>query len=125
MVLVMSDHRESLPAQKGGPESALQSSATPHIINARLFNTRNLAIIVTGAVFIVAIFRADPKDIPKIVDTIVSSGRVSMIGWIVAVIILVAAIVLIKIMCKVYDREIERIVKERDQLQKQLLEISK
>lgn len=72
----------------------------------------------------VAMFRADSKDVPKIVETIVNSGHVSMVGWIVAVTILIAAIVLIKLMCKIYDREIERICKERDQLQKQILERS-
>jgi len=118
----MPDQREPASTPQNVPEPALQSSTPPHIINARFFNTRNLAIVVTGVVFAIALFKADQKDIPKIVETIVNSEHISIIGWIVAIIILVASIVLIKIMCIIYDKEIERLVKERDQLQKRLLE---
>ena len=113
----MPDHRQSIPATQNNPETALQSSATPQVINARFFNTRSLAIVVSGIVLIVALLRADPKDVPKIVETVVNSGHVSLLGWIIAMIILVSAIVLIRVMCKIYDKEIERICKERDQLQ--------
>jgi hypothetical protein len=76
-------------------------------------------------VFIVPLLKADSKDIPKIVETIVDSRRVAVVGWIVAVIILIASIVLIWILCKVYDKEIARLVAERDRLQQRLLENAK
>ncbi|HUZ06565.1 MAG TPA: hypothetical protein VMV89_03670, partial [Candidatus Paceibacterota bacterium] len=66
--------------------------------------------------------KADSKDIPKIVETIVNSGHVAMVGWIIAAFFLVTAIAIIRILCRFYDKEIERICKERDQLQKHLLE---
>jgi len=112
---------EPLNPPKREHESSLHSSSQHNVIKAKFFNTRNLAIVVSGIVLAIALCRADQKDIPEIVKTIVNSEHVSIIGWVVAVIILVAAIVLIKVMCKIYDREIERLVKERDQLQKELL----
>ena len=75
-------------------------------------------------VLTVALLKADSKDVPEIVKTIVGSEHVALIGWIVAFIILIVAIVFIKLMCHIYDKEIERLVKERDQLQKHLLEKS-
>lgn len=99
----------------------LQTSSPTHI-KVKFFNTRNLAIIVMGAVFIVAMMRADPKDIPEIVNSICSSHDVAIIGWIFAVFILLMSIALIRIICKINEREIERLVKERDLLQKTLLE---
>ncbi len=80
--------------------------------------------MVFGLVLTVALLKADSKDIPKIVETIVSSEHVALIGWIVASLILIVAIVFIRLMCNIYDKEIERLVKERDQLQKHLLEKS-
>jgi hypothetical protein len=117
----MTDSRE-LVIPKKAPESPLQSSVPTHIINAKFFNTRNLSIAVTGIVFSIALLKADSKDVPKIVELIANSPKISFLGWVIAVIILIAAVVLMKIMCKIYDKEIERLVKERDQLQKQLLE---
>jgi hypothetical protein len=77
---------------------------------------------VSGAVFIVALLKAEAKDVPQIVETIVGSKDVALIGWIVAAIILVVAVVFLKILCVLYDREIERLVTERDQLQRYLMQ---
>jgi hypothetical protein len=115
-------HKEIAPIPKNASEPAIQSSAPPAVINAKFFNTRNLSIVVSGLVLTVALLKADSKDIPKIVDTIVNSQHISIIGWIIAGIILIASVACIKIMSKIYDKEIERLVNERDQLQKLLLE---
>src|ERR1039458_7339256 len=101
----MPHRRESLPVPHDEHTPALQSSGSPKVIHAKFFNTRNLAILVSGSVFIVALLKADSKDIPKIVETIVDSRRVAVVGWIVAVINLIASIVLFWILCKVYDKE--------------------
>ena len=119
----MANERANTPIP-AAPENTLQSSRPVYVINAKFFNTRNLSIAVTGIVLCVALIKADSKDIPQIVNTLVNSGRFSIFGWFIAVIILVASIILIRIMCKIYDREIERLVKERDQLQAKLLENS-
>jgi hypothetical protein len=74
-----------------------------------------------GALLIIAMLRADPKDIPTIVQTLVDSHSTALIGWSIAVIILVAAIVFIKLLSYVYDKEIERLCQERDKLQNKLL----
>lgn len=42
-----------------------------------------------------------------------------------AAVILLSAIVVIKMLCRVYDKEIDRIAKERDTLQSVLIERSK
>ena len=77
--------------------------------------------MVVGAVLVIAIIRADPKDIPTIVQTLVDSRSTAIIGWSIALIILIGAVVFIRLLTYVYEKEIERICKERDKLQSKLL----
>jgi uncharacterized oligopeptide transporter (OPT) family protein len=100
----------------------LQSSKTTRDIYAKFFTTRNLSVIVVGVVLIIALFRADPKDIPRIVEILAGSSNSAIIGWAIAFIILAGAVILVKLMKKIYENEIERLAKERDQLQRMLLE---
>lgn len=78
---------------------------------------------MVGAVLIIAMTRADTKDIPKIVETLANSNHSAVLGWSIATIILIGSVFIIKMMCKIHDREIERIAKERDQLQQKLLNL--
>ncbi|SRR6266542_69575 len=98
-------------------------SSKGQVIYARFFTTRNLSVIVSGTVAIVALCKADSKDIPKIVETLAGSNSVATTGWAVAAVILAGAIVMVKVLLKIHDREIERIAKERDQLQGRLLKM--
>jgi uncharacterized membrane protein len=113
---------QSLPVPAApGPAPSLQSSSPSPQVNVRFFNTRNLAIVVSGCVFIFALWKSDPKDVPQIVQIICGSRDIALLGWIIAFIVLAVAIVFIMILCKIHDREIERISKERDRLQEMLL----
>ena len=77
-------------------------------------------MIVSGPVAILALSKADSKDIPKIVETLAGSNHVGILGWAVGGVIHAGTIVLVKLVMKIHDREIERIAKECDQLQTRL-----
>jgi hypothetical protein len=100
----------------------IQSSSDARPKRVTFFTTRNLSVLVTGAVIIVGLFRADTKDIPKIFETLFESHPGCALGWIIAVVILVAAIILIRIVMRIDGKEIDRLAKERDELQKRLLD---
>jgi uncharacterized membrane protein YdcZ (DUF606 family) len=87
-----------------------------------LLTSKNISIIVAGSVLIVALFRADPKDIPLIVDTLTRSNWWAAVGWTLAGSFLFAAAVIIKLLTRFYDREMNRLAAERDELQRKLLE---
>lgn len=99
--------------------SKLQTSDRP--VRVQFLNTKGLAVIVTGLVFIVALLRARPSDIPIIVKDFASSYLVDVLGWLIAFIILVVAIIFIWLMRKDHQSEIGRLAKERDELQGKLL----
>ena len=63
--------------------------------------------------------------IPQIVQILTGSHTTAVIGWSVAFIILVTAIVFIRLMSHIYEKEIERLSSERDKLQTKLLEKGK
>jgi len=52
---------------------------------------------------------------------LVDSYLFCAIGWILAVVILLASVVLIKLLMRFYDGEVARLSKERDELQTRLL----
>jgi len=101
-----------------GSSTRLQSSARNW---QPVLTSKNLSIIVVGIVLIVAIIMADPKDVPKIVDIVVGSHVWATTGWVLAVIFLIAGIALMKLLMTIYDKEIDRIAKERDYLQNILI----
>jgi len=109
------------PTGLNKPNPALQSSKQGRPVVARFFTTRNLSVVIIGLVLIIAICRADPKDIPGIVQTLVNSRSAVIVGWAIAAIILIAAIVMLRLLSYVYEKEIERLCKERDKLQNKLL----
>lgn len=83
--------------------------------------TRNLSVVVTGTVAIVALFRAKQEDIPKIVQILVGSTTFAVVGWALAIIFLLVGAALITLIVRNDDREIKRLTKERDDLQRRLL----
>jgi hypothetical protein len=86
-----------------------------------VITTKNLSVVITGAVLIVALLRAKQDDIPKIVEMLVNSYLFCSIGWILAIVILLSSVVLIKLLIRFYDKEVARLSKERDDLQTRLL----
>jgi len=117
----MADGIPKIPPAPQKPNPALQSSKSGQPTVARFFTTRNLSVVIVGAVLIIAMFRADSKDIPAIVQTLVDSRSTAIIGWAIAAIVLLGSIVVIRLLSHVYENEIERICKERDKLQNKLL----
>lgn len=77
---------------------------------------------MVGVVLVVAMVRADTKDIPKIVETLADSKNTAIVGWSIAFLVLAVAVIFIKLMSHIYEKEIERLCKERDELQKKLLD---
>jgi hypothetical protein len=100
------------------PASPLQSSwrfRTP------VFATRGIWIMTIGAVAIVALLRAKREDIPLIVKMLVDSYGFCATGWILAVVIVLTSIILVKLLKSTFKQEIDRLTKERDELQKRLI----
>ena len=117
----MADGIPKTPPGLQKPNPALQSSKSGQPTVARFFTTRNLSVVIVGVVLIIAMFRADSKDIPAIVQTLVDSRSTAIIGWAIAAIVLIGAVVIVRLLSHVYEQEIERICKERDKLQNKLL----
>lgn len=88
----------------------------------RVLNTKGLAIIMVGAVVIVALFRARRSDVPVIVKDFLGSSFVYGSGWLVAAIILVISLICFRVVFTDHRNEVDRIAKERDRLQNKLLE---
>ena len=86
-----------------------------------VISSGKLSIFVTGAFLVVAVLRCNQGDVPKIVEMVVSSYFFFTLGWMLAVVVLVGAVVFIKLIIRFYDREVARIAKERDELQTKLL----
>jgi chromate transport protein ChrA len=84
--------------------------------------TKNLSIVVTGIVLIVALLKARKQDVPKIVETIFSSHLFCALGWALTFVILLASVVFVKLLIRQHDKEIGRLSNERDELQTRLLE---
>jgi len=103
------------PTTSGQPIQSSERSWLP------VLTSKNLSIIVTGIVLFYAIYKADPKDIPKIVATLVTSNVSAAVGWTLAVVFLLVAAVLIKLLTRFYDQEMNRLAKERDELQRLLI----
>ena len=49
------------------------------------------------------------------------SDTSAVLGWAIASIILIGSVFMVRVLMKIHDREIERLVQERDLLQKKLL----
>lgn len=77
--------------------------------------------ILSAAVLITAICRAEPKDIPKIVEIVFGSNTYQHTGWVVATLVLIGCAIFYRILRTTYQQEINRLSAERTELQKKLL----
>lgn len=80
-------------------------------------STKNLSVVVTGAVLMVALLKAERKDIPEIVSIMFGSNTFAVVGWSLAVTFLVCGVLFCMVLSRVHRAEIERLAKERDRLQ--------
>jgi hypothetical protein len=96
-------------------------SSDPKSVKVRFFSTRNLSVLVSGAVIIVGLLKAKQEDIPKIFETLFGSHLWAALGWALAILILVGSIVLVRLVMRIDGKEIDRLAKERDRLQEKLL----
>jgi len=87
-----------------------------------ILTSKNLSVVVTGALGAIALLKADTKDIPVIIKTLAESKETHITGWVIAGIFLVSSIVLVRLMKYLYEAEIDRLARERDRLQRILLE---
>jgi hypothetical protein len=101
--------------------ASLQSSNSPTHRRAYFLSTKNLSLVIVGVILIYAMYRADTKDIPKIVEIVFESHVATALGWGFAVMILAIAVVFHRLSAAIYEKEIARITKERDRLQELLL----
>lgn len=74
-----------------------------------------------GAVAIIALIRAKREDIPLIVKMLVDSYGFCATGWILAIVIVLASVILVKLLRNTFREEIERLTAERDELQRRLI----
>lgn len=86
--------------------------------------SKNLSIVIVGAVLLAAIIKADAKDIPQLLQILFGSKVWATTGWIFAVVELIAAVVMIKLLTRHYDKEMNRLAQERDYLQSMLIKRS-
>ena len=71
-----------------------------------------------------AVYRADPKDLPRMLEIVTSSNLIVAIFAITLVIVMSSAAILFKMQRLNYEREITRLADERDKLQAKLMERS-
>lgn len=90
-----------------------------------VLTSKNLSIVVVGIFLITAILKADSKDVPKIVQYLFGSYAFATTGWVLAAVVLIAAIVVFKLSLRLHDAELKRIVEERDYLQSLLIKRSR
>lgn len=104
------------------PPNPVQSSSAFRFLG---LSTAGLSIVVTGAVAMVLILSARKEDLPKIAETLFESNTFAVLGWMLAVAILISSIILVKFMLNRHDKELNRVCAERDELQRILIERSK
>lgn len=83
--------------------------------------TKHLSILVIGLVVLVALIRAKQEDIPKIVKILADSSVFCAVGWTLAILFLLIAAASIWILIRIYERQLVRVAKERNELQSKLL----
>jgi uncharacterized membrane protein YfcA len=86
-----------------------------------VITTKNLSVVITGLVAIVALLKAKKGDIPKIAEMFFGSHVFASLGWALAFMILLGSVVFVKLLIRFYDNEVRRLSKERDDLQTKLL----
>jgi p-aminobenzoyl-glutamate transporter AbgT len=106
------------PKTQESEAAPIQSSRSPW--NATI-STKSLSVVVTGIVMLVALIKAEPKDIPEMVRIMVGSSPFCAVGWVLAVVFLVVGIIFVVTLRNIHEQEIKRLAQERDKLQSKLL----
>jgi hypothetical protein len=109
---------QSPPKSEPEKPASIQSSRSWRIPS---IPTKSLSVLVVGGVFVAALLKADPKDIPELVRIMFSSDLFCGVGWVLAVAFLAFGVILVVILGNLHSREISRIASERDRLQDLLL----
>lgn len=78
--------------------------------------------LVVAIAVLIAVWRAQNADLPKIVESVSKALESSaIVGWLVAACLLLLSGVVITIVVSLYRRELDRIATKRDELQERLL----
>jgi p-aminobenzoyl-glutamate transporter AbgT len=109
---------EILPMPPKKPASQPLKNTEKNGLSVR---TAGVSVAATAIVLLVAIIKARPEDIPKIVETIFGSNTYGHIGWTLAIVFLISSAILIRIVTNTHQREIDRLSTERSELQRRLL----
>jgi len=89
-----------------------------------LLSTKALTVVCPAAILGIVVWRADPKDLPEMLKTIMSSRILPVALFAILVVFFLGAAVTIWLLQKTHKEEIFRLAKERDMLQDKLLERS-
>ena len=90
-------------------------------LGLRILSTGRFAPLFAFILLFTAILKAPNDKIPSIIDTLVTQPLVwCFMGWITAGILLIAALVFFFMMRRMYLNEIDRLKRERDELQEKL-----
>jgi hypothetical protein len=76
--------------------------------------------IFISLAILVLVFKTRPADVPAVIKPIAevfSEQFAAILGWIIAIIVVIFSIILVKAMRSFYNGEIKRVAKERDGLQ--------
>ena len=116
-------HMPDTPVEpEAGPSTQPAATQTSVGIALPSLAPGSLSVVCTAVVLLAAIFRADPKDIPKIIEGALGSNVFAAIGWTLAVVFLAVGSACVFFLSRIYNREIARISAERDTLQNRLLQ---
>jgi nitrate/nitrite transporter NarK len=91
-------------------------------LGLRIFSSGRFVPLLAFILLFRAIGKAPGSKMPEIIKTLADRSVVwTFMGWIVAALLLVISIIFFVMMRRVYLDEIDRVKKERDQLQEKLL----
>jgi formate hydrogenlyase subunit 4 len=91
-------------------------------LGLRVFTSGRFVPLLAFILLFSAIVKAPSNKMPEIIKTLAERSVVwTFMGWIVAAILLVISIVFFVMMRRVYLDEIDRVKKERDELQEKLI----
>jgi hypothetical protein len=89
-------------------------------LGLRVLSTGRFAPLLAFILLFTAILKAPSDKIPEIINSLVAHPLVWCAGWITAGILLIAAVALFSVTRRIYLDEIDRVKRERDELQEKL-----
>ena len=111
-----SRYRFQVPAPPG-------ISTTRYVVGRLFASVEYWPRLVLAIAVLLAVVLARQADLPKMVEFITKTLEASaIVGWIVAACMLLFSIITILFIIWWYGRELDRVAKERDELQQKLME---